>query len=44
MSQRKKRKVRPPEGYMDKPVEGKRLLMNVKRILAVQRKGKDTSA
>ena len=33
------RSVRPPEGYMDKPVDEERLLYNVRRILEVAHSG-----
>ena len=29
------RSVRPPEGYVDKPVDEKRLLLNVRKVLEV---------
>ena len=32
------RTVRPPEGYLDKPLDDKRLLMNVRRILSLFRR------
>ena len=31
------RNVPPPEGYLDKPVEEKRLLLNVRKILSLRR-------
>ena len=33
------RSVRPPEGYMDKPVDEERLLFNVRKILELSRTG-----
>jgi CheY-like chemotaxis protein len=34
------RSVPPPDGYLDKPVDGKRLLLNVRKILsATTRRG-----
>ena len=33
------RSVRPPEGYMDKPVDEARLLFNVRKILELSRTG-----
>jgi CheY-like chemotaxis protein len=32
------RTVPPPEGYLDKPIDEKRLLLNVRKILALRRK------
>lgn len=32
------RRLRPPEGYLDKPVDEKRLLYNIRKILSVSRK------
>ena len=29
------RSVRPPEGYVDKPVDEKRLILNVRKVLEV---------
>jgi len=31
------RSVRPPEGYVDKPVDEKRLLLNIRKVLEVVR-------
>lgn len=37
------RSVPPPDGYLDKPVEEKRLLLNVRKILAhSQRRGQES--
>ena len=33
------RSVRPPEGYLDKPVDEERLLLNVRKILEVVHDG-----
>jgi CheY-like chemotaxis protein len=33
-----KRTVPPPDGYLDKPIDEKRLLMNVRRILSLSRR------
>ena len=32
------RTISPPEGYLDKPIDEKRLLMNVRRILSLARR------
>jgi len=32
------RTVLPPEGYLDKPIDAKRLLLNVRKILALHRR------
>ena len=32
------RTVRPPEGYLDKPLDDRRLLLNVRRILSLSRR------
>ena len=32
------RSVPPPEGYLDKPIDEKRLLLNVRKILALHRR------
>ena len=37
------RTVRPPEGYLDKPIDEKRLLLNVRRILSLRRRGRSSS-
>ncbi len=38
------RTVQPPEGFLDKPIDEKGLLFNVRRILSLsRRRGKDTA-